>query len=326
MSANSRFDRSNRRGRARACAFVLVCLAPMLATAAQRATPPCTFAAQAARTACLRDAQNDYFLTLGKCANESDPDARARCNDVANARLTSANAECAGGFEARTDFCEEAGQAAYDPQIDPAQFVDPADIGGSVAPNPYFPIVRGSKWVYSGGGELNTVEVTSETRVIMGVHCAVSHDQVFVDGELAEDTLDFFAQDLAGNVWYFGENTAEYENGLISSIDGSFLAGRGLAKPGIAFEAVSRVGDAYRQEFSLGEAEDVARVVSTNASAQVPGASCNGTCIQTQEVNANDPGAIEDKYWAPGIGFILETDPDTGEHLSELISYHIGAQ
>jgi len=201
----------------------LLCTAPMLAFAgggspAPAAEGPCSAAAQSVRVACGFDIKDEYFVQLGKCLNLTDSDQRERCIALATAQRNAAPEECDAQFEARDDFCDDAGQAAYDPVIDPAQFVDPADIGGSVAPNPYFPIVRGSHWVFTGGGEFNTVDVMSETREIAGVTCAVIHDQVKVDGEVTEDTQDFFAQDLAGNVWYFGEATAEYEDGLITNI------------------------------------------------------------------------------------------------------------
>jgi hypothetical protein len=216
------------------------------------------------------------------------------------------------------------GQAPYDPPVDPARFVDPGEIGSSVAPNPYYPLVPGSGWAYaSNAGESNTVDVTGETRVILGVTCAVVHDVVRVNGEVTEDTLDWLAQDVDGNVWYFGENSQQLEDGIVVAVDGSWMAGSNLAHPGITFEAAPAAGDVYRQEFLLGDAEDVGRVLSTGASATVPAASCNGTCVLTADTTPLEPGIVENKYYAPGVGFILEIDPDTGERL-ELLSYHIG--
>jgi hypothetical protein len=306
----------------------LGCMVPLVSGAGNGPSPaaegPCSTSAQAARIACLRDAEGDYFLSLGKCANVSDADQRARCVALARLRRDEAPGDCFEQFETQDDFCDEFGQGAYDPVIDPADFVDPADIGHGVAPNPYFPLVSGSTWTYVGGGELNIVRVTGETRELLGVTCAIVHDVVAVDGEIVEDTDDYFAQDEAGNVWYFGEVSQELEDGFLVSLEGSWQAGSELAKPGIAFEAAPRVGDLYRQEFALGEAEDGARVLSTNASASVPAASCEGTCVLTEDFNLLEPDSLEHKYYAPGIGFILETDPDSGERL-ELVDYQIGA-
>ena len=104
----------------------------------------------------------------------------------------------------------------------------------------------------------------------MGVTCTEVHDVVYLDGKLAEDTLDWYAQDRQGNVWYFGENTAEFEDGRPVTLAGTFTAGVNDDKPGIIMEANSVVGDFYRQEFALGNAEDNALVVSLNATVTVP--------------------------------------------------------
>jgi hypothetical protein len=86
---------------------------------------------------------------------------------------------------------------------------------------------------------------------------------------VTEDTLDWFAQDIEGNVWYFGENTHELEEGLITTIDGTFMAGMNGAKPGIIMKAYPRVGDFYRQEFSLGNAEEFAETLGVNKTVTV---------------------------------------------------------
>src|SRR5207244_1674521 len=108
--------------------------------------------------------------------------------------------------------------------------------------------------------------VTRNTRVILGVTCVEVHDTVTTDGELTEDTFDWFAQDRDGNVWYFGENTHELEDGLITTIDGTFMAGVNGDKPGIVMKAHPAIGDFYRQEFSLANAEDFAETLSLTES------------------------------------------------------------
>src|SRR5262249_27205766 len=149
--------------------------------------------------------------------------------------------------------CSRLGTAAYDPAIAPANFVAGID-------NQFFPLVPGTTFVYEGqtpdGLEHDEFAVTHNTRVILGVTCIEVHDTVTTDGVLTEDTLDWFAQDTDGNVWYFGENTHELEDGLISTIDGTFMAGVDGAKPGIVMEAHPAIGDFYRQEFALANAED----------------------------------------------------------------------
>jgi hypothetical protein len=304
-----------------ACAFVLAVAG---ATRAGSIEGPCALAAHAALVACNHEAEDDYFIAIGKCANEREADERTHCNRAANLRREVAPVACHAQFEARDDFCDDVGQEPYDPEIDPAAFVDPADIGGVVAPNRYFPLVPGSTWIYASDGETNVVTVTGEKIEIAGVTCAIVQDVVAEDGEPVEATDDYFAQDVDGNVWYFGEISLNFEDGRLVDIEGSWQAGDARAKPGIVMLAAPREGAIYRQEFALGEAEDGAEVLSTTASATVPATSCEGDCLLTEDFNLLEPGAEELKYYAPDIGLILETDPDGGGRL-QLVEFHIGA-
>jgi hypothetical protein len=154
--------------------------------------------------------------------------------------------------------------------------------------------------------------VTHDTRVIDGVTCVQVHDSVYTDDVLTENTLDFFAQDLEGNVWYFGENTAEFEDGLLATIEGSFLAGVNNDKPGIIMKAHPAPGDFYRQEFSLGNAEDYAETLNLTSRVVVPYGRFNN-CLKSEETTPLEPDALEDKYYAPGVGNVLTVDLVTGE-------------
>ena len=168
----------------------------------------------------------------------------------------------------RLDACKVLGQGRYDPDFDPALFDDPKN---PTSPNPYFPLEVGNLWEYRGASEVNTVEVLDQTKLIDGVHCLVVNDQVFKDGDLVEDTDDWFAAAKDGNVWYCGEEVKDFESfdgddprlPELVSIDGSFKAGRERDKPGIIFQATPDAGQSYLEEFSLGNAEDVTDVLST---------------------------------------------------------------
>jgi hypothetical protein len=282
----------------------------------------CTRTARAAFTACQHDVQDNYWLANANCENLPDVQARAACKREADSTLKEGTATCGEQREARLEVCRALGETPYDPKIDPTLFVDPADIGRSVNPHPYFPLVRGSVRVYKGGSESITVTVTSETRTILGVRCAVVRDVVKENGTLIEDTKDYFAQDIYGNVWYFGEISLNYEGGELVDIDGSWTAGRDGAKAGLIMKAHPALGDVYRQEFSLGNAEDVAEVLSLRGSARVPAtsASCSGNCLITKESTPLEPGAIEHKYYARGVGPILIVKPDTGARV-ELVEF-----
>src|SRR5262245_14662701 len=152
--------------------------------------------------------------------------------------------------------------------------------------NPFFPIAPGMTWVYKGvkeGAALkDRIVVQNYTRQIKGVTCMVVLDRVYEDGELTEKTHDFFAQDTKGNVWYFGEQSRDIENGHVVSTEGSWEHGVNGAKAGIVMEANPAVGDKYAQENSPGIAEDQAEVLTLHARAKTPfGAFKN--CLETLE-------------------------------------------
>ena len=199
---------------------------------------------------------------------------------------------------------------AYTPKIDPARFVAGVD-------NEFFPLVPGASYFYEevGGGERVEVIVTDQTREVMGVPCIVVLSREYQDGALAEETRDWYAQDADGNVWYFGEDNREYKDGEPVSTEGSWEAGRDGALPGIIMKARPKVGASYRQEYYPGQAEDMGEVVEVNDAAVVPYGSYTGVLV-TREWTPLEPGAEEYKYYAPGVGLILEVE---GEDRIELV-------
>jgi hypothetical protein len=312
-------ERRNKRSRRLLAGVVLAAAALFVCNLANRAIAAetanaCQQTAVDARAACRGSAQSDNQIALGKCVNLSDPAAQKACKRQAAADLSDALQTCKDGFAVREETCDKLGPAPYDPVIDPANFVPRID-------NPYFPLVPGTTFIYEDhfAGSLMRDEfaVTHNTRVIDGVTCVEVHDSVFTNGVLTEDTLDWFAQDRDGNVWYFGENTAELEDGLITTIDGTFMSGVDRDKPGIIMKAHPAVGDFYRQEFSLANAEDEAETISLNASVTVPYGSFRH-CLDSRETTPLEPDLVEDKFYALGVGNILAVDDNTGER-TELI-------
>lgn len=299
------------------CATLLASAA--VASGPADADPPgaCAATSRAGRNACANEATDDYWIDIGNCANIADASERPGCRQEARTAQQEALLECGDVFAARQDVCVALGQDPYDPQIDPSQFADPADIGGTIAVNPYLPLKAGTRFEYVSkhSGEKVVVEVTYDTIEIAGVTCRIVHDVVtdLTTGELIEDTDDYFAQDLQGNVWYFGEIARNYEDGLLTDLDGSWRVGIDDAKPGILMKAAPQVGDVYRQEFLLGDAEDLAEVIKLNGSASSPYTSCAGNCLVTGEFTPLEPGGFEKKYYKPGVGKILTLKPETGE-------------
>ncbi|RMD81182.1 MAG: hypothetical protein D6815_12415 [Candidatus Dadabacteria bacterium] len=282
------------------------------------ATGVCMETAIAASKACRAEMRDDFWLAVGLCKNLSSVEPVRRCRRRARQERRDGFEECVAQCTARQDVCRVLGPAPYHPSIDPTNFVDPATVAAN--PNPYFPLVPGTTWQYSDGEETTTVTVTARTKTILGVACLVVRDVVEVGGETIEDTEDWYAQDGAGNVWYFGEIAQGFEDGDLVTLEGSWKAGVNGAEPGIIMEANPAVGDFYRQEFLLGDAEDVAEVLSVTGEETVPAASCQGQCVVTKDTSPLEPDVVEHKYYAPGIGVILEKDPTTGAR-NELVAF-----
>jgi len=209
----------------------------------------------------------------------------------------------------------------HPPDINPADFVYPI-----ANPNPFFPLVPGTTFNYTGEKDgvpnTNVTQVTCNTLVIEGVTTTVVHDQALDEnGNLEEDTFDYYAQDKDGNVWYFGEDTIEVATG---STEGSWRAGVNDADPGVIMEARPRVGDRYYQEFAPKVAVDQAKVISLNGSATVVYGSFDNLLV-TKETSQLDPAVVENKYYASGVGFILAETVKGGDERTELVSITSGS-
>jgi hypothetical protein len=207
-------------------------------------------------------------------------------------------------------------------------FLAPGDFTTRID-NPYMPMRPGSRWVYretetDGTVQRVVVRVTRRTkRVAAGITARVVRDTVTERGRLVEDTFDWFAQDRAGNVWYLGEDTTEYEDGRPVSKEGSWEAGVDGATAGIVMPARPRPGRSYRQENSPGEAEDRAQVLSLNEQAEVP-AGHFGRALLTKDSTPLQPRVLEYKLYARGVGLVLALDVSGGSGREELVRYKRG--
>ena len=243
---------------------------------------------QAAFHACNQEVQSDKSLALGKCANVPDAAAAATCRDTAALDAKDASGECTDQRDARQAACAKLGPATYAPPIDPMNFTTTID-------SPLFPLVPGTTFVYEGqtanGLEHDEFAVTHNTRVIEGVTCVEVHDVVTTAGVVTEDTRDWFAQDLAGNVWYFGELSEQLESGLIVGLEGSWQSGVDGASPGIVV------------------------VLSDNTTYP--------HCLKTTETAPIEPDALESKFYAPNVGNVLVIDVTAGER-SDVIKITTG--
>ncbi len=195
--------------------------------------------------------------------------------------------------------------------------------------NPWYPLKPGSTYVYQGvkDGEPSreVMTVTHRTKVIDGASCVVIQDLLYLRGRLEERTIDWYTQDAKGNVWYFGEKTAELDaKGHVISTTGSWTAGVRGATPGIFMFAHPTPGRWARQEFYKGQAEDHFKVLSMRVSITVPYISTSRAML-TKEWTPLEPGVIDHKYYVRGIGTVLEQSARGPVERNELVSFRRGS-
>jgi hypothetical protein len=213
------------------------------------------------------------------------------------------------------------GQSSLPQGSEPAS-LDPADFTTRID-NPYWPMVRGRKWVYEAPDERIEVTVTNKKKTVEGVKAVVLSDVVTAEnGDLVEVTDDWYAQDSAGNIWYLGEDTKEYENGKVVTTSGSWESGVDGAEAGIIMPATPRPGLSYRQEYYEGEAEDSAKVLSLDETVKVPFGSFRDV-LQTEDTTPLEPDVVEHKFYAKGVGPVLRTAAGGGGR-EELVSFTRG--
>ena len=193
--------------------------------------------------------------------------------------------------------------------IGPDAWKDPSNFV-AVIDNPWLPMKPGAVLRYTGTKDgkhaKDITTVTSRTEVVAGVTCIVVDDKLWLNGKLEETTLDYYVQDRAGNVWYFGEDTQELDaNGNIVSTEGSWHTGVDGAIPGIFMEANPVVGHAFQQEYLAGSAEDHFEVLSLTESVTVPAGTYN-TALLTKEWTPLEPDVLDHKWYIHGIGEVRE--------------------
>ena len=188
--------------------------------------------------------------------------------------------------------------------------------------NPWFPLQQGTRYEYAGvkdgAPSRDVVVVARRTVTIDGKPCAVVEDRLYLRGRLRERTTDWYSQDAHGNVWYMGEDTAEFDvHGHVTSTEGTWRSGADGAVAGIYMPASPRVGMSGRQEYYRGHAEDRFRVIGVFRSV-VGGRSSR--VVLTQETTRLEPGTVDHKMYVHGVGTVLEQTERGGDERNELVS------
>jgi hypothetical protein len=201
--------------------------------------------------------------------------------------------------------------------------LDPANFSTDIT-NPYWPMKPGTRWVYRGIEEgeppqdIVVVSTTTTKKLANGITARVVRDTGRAEGQVIEDTQDYYAQDSDGNVWYMGEQTAEFEKGKVVSRAGSWEAGKDGAMPGVLIPAQPQVGQQYRQEYKKGEAEDNGQVLAMNNLVEVKAGQYKGALV-TMDTSRIEPDVSEFKFYAPNVGPLLSLDISGGAAREELV-------
>jgi hypothetical protein len=195
--------------------------------------------------------------------------------------------------------------------------------------NSWFPLRPGSVYHYrgikDGKPSREVMTVTRRTKTIDGAPCVVIADRLYIRGKLEERTTDYYTQDAKGNVWYFGEQTAELDaHGKVKSTAGSWIAGVHGAKPGIFMFARPTPGRSARQEYLKGQAADHFQVLSMRETATVPFKTFHGAML-TKEWTPLEPGVLDHKYYVRGIGTVLEQTVKGGNERNALVDFKRGS-
>ena len=200
--------------------------------------------------------------------------------------------------------------------------IPPASSFSARVDNPWFPLLPGTRYVYTGVKDgkrsRDVMVVTHATRTIDGVSCVAVSDRLYLLGRLEERTTDWYSQDAHGNVWYFGERTAELDaHGHVTSTEGTWTAGVAGAQPGIYMPAQPRVGQSGRQEYYKGHAEDHFKVIGLFNTVSPRGPA---NTLLTEETTPLEPGTVDHKMYVRGIGTVLEQTERGGDERNELVS------
>jgi hypothetical protein len=238
------------------------------------------------------------------------------------ALVVATTAACGGGTSGTGGASSALPRGSEPFKVDPEAFTTEID-------NPYWPMKPGSHWVYretdaEGEVQHNDVIVTNKTKTIMGIEAVVVHDTVKQGGQLTEDTFDWYAQDSEGNLWYLGEDTTEYENRKVKTKEGSWEAGVDGALGGIIVPARPEPGLTYREEYYKGHAEDGAEVLTLDAHARVPYGTYDHL-LETRNFSPIEPDVVEEKFYAQGVGVVLEITVSGGSDRGDLISFKKGS-
>lgn len=303
-----------------------------VSVASGKSSKACSRTSQLMHAACYAETRDDLLTEKARCFNEEERDESRECIAEAREAYAEERESCGEQYEARQDVCADIGQAPYDPEFEPEMFE--TSLANPMNPNSHYPLKVGNFARYDGDEQIE-ITIHADTKLIDDVTCFVVQDVVYEDGLLVEDTDDWLALAKAdGSVYYCGEEVKDYEYfegddpfvPELISIDGSFKVEREGARSGVILPGMPVVGQVFRQEFDLGNAEDIGEIISTTygyghdddldqlVPQELAELLCaNDDCVVVKEYTPLEPGGSELKYYARDIGFFLGTNVQDDE-------------
>lgn len=294
--------------------IVMTAAAPAATSSSQAPLPGCHRVNQALLISAQEQAKADFWFSVAEALGDPQgnvfPGIKAAYVDMSNAKALALQI-----FQARETLCADFGHLPYSPAVIAAEF-------SATITNPYAPVRPGRTLVREKltpeGLERIETSMGNDVHMVNGIACRTVREYETLDGVLVEDSRNWIAQHQNGAVWYFGELVMSYQDSVLENLDGSWRYGREGALPGILALGLATPGDRYRQEYLLGRAEDVARVVRTGETVVVP-AGVFHNCLVIEEWDPLEPFEFLLSFIAPHVGLVLEVDLNSGER-SELVA------
>ena len=178
--------------------------------------------------------------------------------------------------------------------------------------NAYITMQPGRVLKLKHGADTLTITILSDTQKVDGIVAGVLEERETKNGVLVEVSRNFMATDKnTGDVYYFGEDVDNYQDGKVINHESSWRAGTNGARFGLMIPARPTVGMAFYQEIAPKVAMDRVEVVFTNETVKTPAGTFQN-CVHLRETTPLERD-VSHKYYAPGIGIIK----DDGFELAE---------
>jgi hypothetical protein len=190
------------------------------------------------------------------------------------------------------------------------RFNTPACVWSSTGKNDFFILEPGDQATFDGhDGKVAVhlvITVLNETKKIGSVETRVVEERETHDGKLEEVSRNYFAVcGPTNDVFYFGEDVDLYKDGKVEKHEGSWVAEKDGARPGLFMPSRTLLGARFYQEMAPGVAMDRVEIESDSETLKTPAGEFR-ECLRTKETTPLEPDANDYKIYARGVGMISD--------------------